>query len=385
MKSIQITALSVALSLALVGCAAETEENGVESEIIGQDPNETEVDGSENGEANEADDTGTNESQGFIDIIESRDVAGGLNIPWSIVHHEDIFYLTEREGVIAKVENGEVTREELDVTEEVLHYGEGGLLGFVLDPNFADNAKAYLYYTYGTEAEALNRVIEVEHREGTWVETAILIDEIKGAQFHHGGRLAIGPDDKLYITTGDALEESLSQDLNDVAGKILRLEFDGSIPEDNPDPSSPIYSYGHRNPQGLAWDEEGQLFSSEHGPSAHDEINRIEPGLNYGWPEIMGDETADGMEVALYHSGNDTWAPSGMVYLDGHLYVAALRGSMVIGFDTNGGQSEVIWEGEGRIRDIFVEGNSLYIITNNTDGRGMPGPEDDRLIELIFE
>lgn len=321
----------------------------------------------------------------FIKVKEAQNVASHLKIPWAMTKHGDTFYVTEREGTIARIEGNAVYREQVELAENVLHFGEGGLLGFVLDPLFSENKKAYLYHTYGTEENVLNRVVEVEYQNNKWVETRILLDKIKGDRFHNGGRILIGPDAKLYITTGDALNEGSSQKIEELAGKILRIELDGSYPEDNPFPNSPVYSYGHRNPQGLAWDEQGRLYSSEHGPTAHDEINRIKAGLNYGWPEIIGDEPKEGMEAPLFQSGNETWAPSGMIYYKGSLYVAALRGEKVLGFHPETHQTKVIWEGEGRVRDLFLAEGKLYMITSNTDGRGVPMPGDDRLVELVIE
>lgn len=359
--------------LLMVGCTANQEEP------LSQDTSTGQLEGDNREQGVE-----TGKDHSFIQIIETVLIASELEIPWSIVKDADTFYVTERAGTIAKIQDGRISRERVELAEEVLQVGEGGLLGFVLDPQFKENAKAYLYHTYGSEESVLNRVVEVQYRENKWVETRVLIDQIEGDRFHNGGRIKIGPDAHLYITTGDALIEDLSQEEGSLAGKILRIKLDGSVPEDNPFPDSPVYSLGHRNPQGLAWSEDGILYSSEHGPTAHDEINRIEGGGNYGWPEIIGDETAAGMEAPLFQSGLETWAPSGMVYLDGVLYVAALRGSMVIGFDLQKGESQVIWEGQGRVRDLFLDGENLYAITNNTDGRGVPSVGDDQLIELVW-
>lgn len=310
-------------------------------------------------------------------------VASELDIPWSVAETEDSLLVSEREGAIVEVpKNGqEPVRKEVELQQAVLHQGEGGFLGLEPAPDFEESRAVFAYHTYRNDGKIVNRVVRLEEADNAWEETDVLIDEIPGAGIHNGGRIKIGPDEKLYVSTGDADEEPIAQDQENLGGKILRIELDGSVPEDNPISDSPVYSYGHRNPQGLAWDEEGQLYSSEHGPTAHDEINRIEPGNNYGWPEIVGDEEKEGMETPLYHSGTDTWAPSGLAYADGKLWVAGLRGEKVRSFSPDGEQTELKLEGEGRLRDIVpASDGSFYILTNNTDGRGSPGDGDDRLL-----
>jgi glucose/arabinose dehydrogenase len=342
----------------LVGCTSGTEGGG------------TEGDGKENGEKAQ------NEAE--LEVL-----ADGLDIPWSVVEADDRLLVSERSGAIVEVPKagGEMKRKELDLTVGVHHQAEGGFLGLALAPDFAVTRSLFAYHTYRSNGQVLNRVIRLEERDDAWVETDVLMDGIPGAGIHNGGRIQIGPDEKLYVTTGDAADEPLAQDVQNLAGKILRLELDGRIPDDNPYEDSPVYSYGHRNPQGLAWDDDGVLYSSEHGPRARDEINRIEPGNNYGWPQISGDEEQEGMEPPLYHSGSDTWAPSGLAYADGKLWVAGLRGEQVRSFSPDGQQTELILEGEGRLRDIVLAADgSFYILTNNTDGRGAPREGDDRLL-----
>jgi glucose/arabinose dehydrogenase len=310
-------------------------------------------------------------------------LATDLNVPWALQKDGDTFYLTERDGHIVKIEGNEVERQSLSLSEPVLEIGEGGLLGFVLAPDFDSSRDAYVYHTYDAGGEIKNRIVHIRLDEDEWEEQVVLLDDIPGDRIHNGGRLKIGPDGKLYATTGDAAVPEWSQDPDDLAGNILRMEVDGSVPDDNLFNDSLVYSYGHRNPQGLAWDEGGELYSSEHGPTGYDEINRIEPGANYGWPDIQGDETEEGMETPLFHSGTDTWAPSGTDFdADQRLYVTGLRGSQLIVFDVEAEQYEIWLEGEGRLRDVLIEGDNVYVVTNNTDGRGNPEADDDRLLLL---
>ncbi|MDQ0229150.1 PQQ-dependent sugar dehydrogenase [Metabacillus malikii] len=312
-------------------------------------------------------------------------IADNLNVPWSITKLDDTFYLTERPGTIVKVEDGIVERQSVELAKKVSTTSEDGVLGFVLAPDFKDSGLAYGYYTYEDNGGMLNRVVTLQLEGNIWKEERVLLDKIPGNSWHNGGRLKIGPDEKLYVTTGDAYENSISQDPASLAGKILRMNLDGTIPTDNPYPDSYVYSYGHRNPQGLTWLPDRTLYASEHGNSSHDEINKIEAGLNYGWPVIEGDEKQEGMVPPLFHSGHDaTWAPSGMEYHDGKLYVAALRGTAVLEFNLETGEYQKVISELGRIRDVYIEDNYLYFISNNRDGRGEPVENDDKLYSILL-
>jgi glucose/arabinose dehydrogenase len=215
----------------------------------------------------------------------------------------------------------------------------------------------------------VNRIVLLHYSGEEWRETDILLDGIESGPVHHGGRLAISPEGTLFATIGDGAAPENAQDPNSLNGKIVKLQEDGSFT---------IVSMGHRNPQGLAWNAEGELYSSEHGQSANDEINKIIQGGNYGWPEIEGDEKKEGMYSPLLTSGsNETWAPSGMAFHKGSLYVAALRGEAILVIDPVSMEIIDKLEGFGRIRDVYSDGESLYFITNNTDGRGNPSESDD--------
>lgn len=310
-------------------------------------------------------------------------IAQHLDIPWNIAEYNGVFYLTERNGAISSVTDGRVEQMQLQLKEEVHAEGEGGLLGFVLHPDFGENQEAYIYHSYLDNNEMKNRVLKLTLDRLTWTETETIMADIPGETFHNGGRLAIGPDEKLYITTGDAGDPESAQDPNNVAGKILRVELNGDIPADNPFSGNPVYSYGHRNPQGLAWIG-NDLYSSEHGQSAHDEINKIEPGKNYGWPVIEGDESTEGMQAPLVHSGETTWAPSGIVADANTIYMSALRGRGIYTADPNTAEVSKWVDGFGRIRDVKIIDSDLYFITNNGDGRGSKGETDDRLVRVTL-
>lgn len=315
-------------------------------------------------------------------------IAEGLEIPWELAFLPDgDLLVTERPGRLLRI--GE-DRHVIEISG-VVHRGEGGLLGLALHPSFKENGWMYLYLTTESSGRLTNRV-ERYTLDGTELgERAVIIEGIPGASNHDGGRLAFGPDGKLYITTGDAGVSSHAQDTKSLAGKILRVDDDGAIPADNPFGNA-VYSYGHRNVQGIAWDDAGVLWATEHGRSGarsgFDELNKVEKGANYGWPAIEGDATREGMTGPQLHSGaSDTWAPSGMAYLDGHVLFAGLRGESLYVAQIAGGSAgelKAYLRGEyGRLRTVALGPDGmLYLLTNNRDGRGAPGPGDDRILRL---
>lgn len=338
--------------------------------------------------------------------ISSRDfpykievIAENLYIPWAIdISEEGKLYVTERPGNIKIIENGNLLLTPLiTFPSPFVSFGEGGLLGIVLDPNYSQNHYMYVMHTYAEENQIYNRVVRLVEQSNNAYIDGILIDKIPGGRIHNGGRLKIGPDQKLYITTGDAGNSLLAQDLTSTAGKILRIELDGRIPTDNPILNSPIYSYGHRNPQGLAWNLENIMYASEHGQIAHDEINRIQPGANYGWPLVQGDEESREVRIQkpLINSGEDTWAPSGIAFINqgpwqGKLLVASLRGEQLLVITLNEEGTEVMqvesWllNEYGRLREaILAEDGTIYLTTSNMDGRGNPYIGDDKILHLI--
>ena len=330
-------------------------------------------------------------------------------MPWSIDFTPDgrLLY-TERGGRLSSLIDGE-PREMLRLDVVAKEGDEGGLLGLAVSPDYRTSRAIYVHYTYHGARGPQNRVsrfIEGEdHRLGS--ERAI-IEGLPGGRVHNGGRVKFGPDGKLYVTAGETWHKELAQRLDSLGGKILRLNPDGSIPRDNPFEGSPIWSYGNRNPQGLAWHPEtGALFSSEHGPSgengwfAHDEVNLIERGQNYGWPEVIG-YTSDPRYVSpVYQTGDVTWAPSGCAFVTSHRYprlkwrllAANLRGESlgVITLKPPAYRElesvETMFEGElGRLRDVTQGPDGyVYLCTSNRDGRGSPRHEDDLIVRLREE
>lgn len=322
-----------------------------------------------------------------IEVVSSDDGsidANNLFIPWTISKNKSDFFLSQRDGAVVRIngELGVVDVQSVDVTEEILHEGQGGFLGFTLAPDFETTNMALAYHTYEKSGEVLNRIISLKLEDNVWKEKDVLIEGIPGGEINNGGRIQVGPDGMLYATTGDTGIPEYAQDVNNLAGKILRMEVDGNIPEDNPTENSYVFSYGHRNPQGFAWSNEGKLYSSEHGENGHDEINLIEAGNNYGWPVIQGDEEEAGMVSPLHHSGDNTWAPSGMAYDDGQLYIASLAGAEIFTYNLAADEINEFFSDAGRLRDVMIEDDSLFTITNNHDSRGEPKQKDDRLISV---
>ncbi len=316
-------------------------------------------------------------------------VAENLYVPWSISMLPDgRLLVAERNGNIKVI--GEDTLE-LKI-DGVFESGEGGLMGIALHPNFSENNFLYVYFTSKEEGETVNKVMRYKFLDDVLSFDLRIIERIPGGVNHNGGRIAFGPDGKLYITTGDAGDSELAQDIKSLAGKILRLEDNGVIPEDNPFDSE-VYSYGHRNPQGLAWDAEGRMWSVEHGrsgiQSGFDEINLIEKGKNYGWPEIQGSTVADEMIIPALHSGPTvTWAPADLIYKEGKLYFTGLRGSAIyevpiLPDGTLGLATEHFKNQYGRLRAIFLsQEGEIYFGTSNRDGRGRPKTNDDKLFKF---
>lgn len=331
-------------------------------------------------------------------------MATNLTVPWDLVFDDDGgLYVTERPGRIDFISSGGqvTTLAELRDTAAV---GEGGLLGIALHPEFPETRLLYVYQTY--RADGLhNRILRFRRADAGLTDRQTVLDGIPGGRIHDGGRIAFGPDGKLYATTGDSGRGALAQDRASLGGKVLRLDPDGTIPEDNPFGGSPVWSYGHRNPEGLAWHPEtSDLYALEHGSSGHDELNRIEAGGNYGWPDAAGRTESSRFSDPVLESGTNTWAPSGAAVYGGDV-VPAWRNDLffaTLGFSPGDGRRslhrvsfanstgdavarhEVIFSDRfGRLRAVAVGPDGLlYFTTSNRDGRGNPAPEDDRILQI---
>lgn len=329
------------------------------------------------------------------DIPKAAVLAQNLEIPWSLVFLPDRSILfTERPGRVRVVDSHGVLKPEPIFTfSDTKSQGEGGLLGTTIHPKFNENKYVYFYYTYSGGENTLNRVVRFEFKANSLTDRKVIVDAIPGAGNHNGGRIKFGPDGYLYITAGDSQNPSLAQDKNSLAGKILRVTDDGGVVPENPfvgvqgKPfASLIYSYGHRNPQGLTWDDSGRLFATEHGNNAHDELNLIEKGNNYGWPNVVGSAKRSDIKSPILQSGDDTWAPGGIVFYNGSLFFVGLRGKSLYEvkgvLDTNAPTLNVYFKNEyGRLRDIVVGPDGLfYILTSNRDGRGSPQAGDDKIL-----
>jgi len=333
-----------------------------------------------------------------------------LEIPWSLLFLPDGRALvSERPGRIRLIQGGKL-REDPYAALKVAHVGEGGLMGLALHPQFQKNPYLYAMHTYEKGGNLLNRVVRLKDLGDHGEFDKVILDEIAGGRFHNGGRIGFGPDGLLYITAGETFKAEIAQNLKSLGGKILRVTEDGGIPDDNPFKGSPVYSYGHRNPQGLSWHPETRdLFESEHGPSgeflrfAHDEVNVIVKGGNYGWPEVIG---AAGRKPYIdpLIVWKKTTPPSGIAFYNGvllshlknDLFVATLKSESLIRIKVKREGSGYVVTGierwfakdfkdgkYGRIRDVIVgPDGALYFLTNNRDGRGNPRKGDDRIYRI---
>jgi glucose/arabinose dehydrogenase len=315
-------------------------------------------------------------------------VAENLDVPWAIdIAPDGRLFFTERSGAIrVALANGTLLSSPaayINVAQE----GEAGLLGLALHPDFAHNHELYIYQTYTNGTAVFNKVVMLTEKDNKIVDSKVVLDGIPAADRNDGGRIRFGPDGKLYIATGDAKQPQLAQNAGSLAGKILRINPDGSIPEDNPFPGSPVYSYGHRNVQGLAWDLQGKLYATEHGEAGNDEINLIKAGENYGWPIEQCDATKFEKPIVCF---NPAIAPSGGVIAHsdklgykGDLLVASLKAMQLRKVDLVNNTTTNILTSYGRIRDVAeAPDGTLYVLTSNRDGRAIPNPGDDRILHI---
>ena len=331
-----------------------------------------------------------------------------LQIPWSLIFLPNGDALVaERPGTIRRIPSG-ANQAELYAEIDVVHASDNGLLGIAIHPDFENQPYLYAMHGYYHRPDSLrNRVVRLKHEGVSGRFDRVIFDGIPGDPIHIGGRIAFGPDGMLYIGTGDLWNQQVSQDLTSWAGKILRITSEGEIPTDNPFPGSPVYSYGHRVVQGLAWDPDtGAMFNSEHGPSGEwpgvdqrDEINRVERGGNCGWAKVVGAPRLEGYVDPIVMWRGASVPPAGMTFFRGDLFVATLRSQALvrIRFEETEADYRVRsierWFAQdrdsgtyGRLRDVVAGPDGhLYVTTSNTDGRAKLRPNDDKILRLKFE
>jgi len=335
-------------------------------------------------------------------------VASGVEVPWAFawLPNKDLLF-TERRGRVRIIEGGKLRAEPVFVVPDVEPSSESGLMDITLHPDFAKNNFVYLAYAYNKEGKR-DKVVRYKYANGLFTEPKIIIEDVPAAPNHAGMRCRFGPDGKLYVSDGDSTQWELAQKMDSLAGKILRLNDDGTVPPDNPFVNQQgarpeIFAYGVRNPQGLAWQPgTNLLFETEHGPSGFegkggggDEANIIERGKNYGWPVIHHQLTQAGMESPLLEYSPACAPASAMFYngivfkeFNGNLFFGCLRGTRIIRVILDGrkvvGQENLLENTYGRIREM-EEGPDgyIYFSTSNRDGRGSPAKDDDRIMRLV--
>jgi glucose/arabinose dehydrogenase len=314
-------------------------------------------------------------------------VADSFTSPWGLA------FLPDRTALVSERDTGRIKRVTADGSVRTVGTvpgvdpgGEGGLMGLAVARDFARAPWVYAYFTATDD----NRIVRMRYEGGRLGAPQMLVTGIPKAGIHNGGRLVFGPDGMLYAGTGEAGDRPLSQDRDSLGGKILRMTPDGKPPGDNPFRGSLVYSLGHRNVQGLAFDPQGRLWASEFGQRTWDELNLIQPGRNYGWPEAEGREGPDRYVQPLAQWPTDDASPSGIAIAEGSVWMAALRGARLWRIPLRGGTTvgtpAAFFSDEyGRLRTVEpAPDGSLWLITSNTDGRGSPRRGDDRILRVVL-
>ncbi|GAA4284838.1 PQQ-dependent sugar dehydrogenase [Brevibacterium daeguense] len=373
-------AVTLAVTLMLSACASGAGEPDGRTTSADGAPAETVADPP--ADRPDGDDTAVEEQEpGQPRFDEAQVLAVGLDTPWSIAFHDRAPLISERDTARILELAPDGSAREVGTVEGVVSSGESGLLGLAVGPD----ARLYVYST-GQDGNRIQR-FELQGEPGGLrlgsVET--IVEGIPASSTHNGGRLAFGPDGMLYASTGDAQDQPSAQDLDSLGGKILRMSPDGEAPEDNPFPDSLVYSLGHRNVQGIAWADDGTMYASEFGQNTWDELNVIEAGGNFGWPEVEGAGGGDDYLDPIVQWEPREASPSGIAVHGDTVYVAGLRGQRLLAVDRNDpADFTEHWSGEfGRLRDVVLAPDgALWVLTNNTDGRGSPGPDDDRVLRI---
>ncbi|MGW7241092.1 PQQ-dependent sugar dehydrogenase [Streptomyces sp. NPDC054804] len=360
----------------------------------GELPTPTWAGGSSVGSGGSSASAGASESAapatGSVKVV--RTVAGGLKSPWGLAPLPDgsgLLVSDRDDGTISKVDEKTGKKTELGTVSGVSAAGEGGLLGIALSPDFASDHMIYAYFTSASDNRIVRLLWDRSKPAGEQLGAPDTIFKgIPKGFIHNGGRIAFGPDGMLYAGTGESGQRGLAQDKDSLGGKILRLTPEGDPAPGNPFPGSPVYTYGHRNVQGLAWDDHQRLFASEFGQDTWDELNAVKPGGDYGWPNAEG-RSSDAKYVnpiAQWHT--DDASPSGIAYVHGVIWMAGLKGQRLwripLKGTVAGAEPQAFLKGEyGRLRTVVAAGgDKVWLVTSNTDGRGRPKSGDDRILEL---
>ena len=375
MRSLPAALILVTAGSLLVACSGDDERGG--TTVVAEPSDEAEESSS-----------GAPTDDGAGAAVRPRvvgTIAEGLAVPWGIDFLPDgSAVVTERDStrVLRVLDDGTV--EPIGTVDAAAPEGEGGLLGVAVSPTYDDDRLLYFYVTTSEDNRVVRAVFDDADAAAGISEPEVVLAGIPNGFVHDGGRLAFGPDGMLYVSTGETGQPALAQDRDSLAGKILRITPEGDPAPGNPD-GSPVWSWGHRNVQGLAFDDEDRLWASEFGDSTWDELNRIEKGANYGWPEVEGRGDRDDFTDPQVVWATENASPSGLAYLDGHVWMAALRGQRLWRVDVSTGQArdpQDFFVGEyGRMRTVVVAPDGrLWVTTSNRDGRGDPAAEDDRIL-----
>lgn len=370
-----LTSLALMLGAA-TGCASDT------AEPIPSTTQPTDLPSQPTPSDDASDDSGDDEGGGAPQVVDT--LVDQLEVPWGVD------FLPDGAAVVTERMSGRVLRVTADGEQDglgsiagVVPEGEAGLLGVAVSPTFDDDRTLFFYVTTGSDNRVLRAGLGDDLELG---DPTVVLDGIPNGFIHDGGRIAFGPDGYLYVSTGETGDPELAQDPDSLAGKILRITPDGAPAPGNPDPGSPVWSLGHRNVQGLAWDDRGRLWASEFGDSTWDELNLIEKGGNYGWPEVEGTGgRPDFIDPQLVWPVEDA-SPSGLAFADGRLWMAALRGRRLWRIDVSptgrASQPKAFFtEDYGRLRTVATAPDGLlWLTTSNRDGRGDPTPDDDRVL-----
>ncbi|MET8685997.1 PQQ-dependent sugar dehydrogenase [Streptomyces sp. NPDC004732] len=321
----------------------------------------------------------------------TRTLTTGLKSPWGLapLPGGDLLVSSRDEGTIIRVDGKTGKKTELGSVPGVSPGGEGGLMGLALSPSYASDHFVYAYFTTESDNRIARMLYDEKKPSGEQLGAPDTVFKgIPKGMIHNGGRIAFGPDKMLYAGAGETGDTDLAQDKDSLGGKILRLTPDGEPAPGNPFGDSPVYSYGHRNVQGLAWDEQKRLWASEFGQDTWDELNEIKPGGNYGWPEVEGKEGKEGFRDPVAQWKTSEASPSGVAYAEGSVWMAGLRGERLWRVPVRGVEGDpepqAFLEGEhGRLRTVLAAGgDKLWLVTNETDSRGTPEKGDDKILEV---